>query len=176
MSTTKNSASEPIRNKIKESSLVVLDLDKFKPDAPIENFDISSLLEKGLVVRRESFKNMLKKVNWDYYSGKHVAVHCSTSAILPPWPYLQVASALEPVALSVGFGDRESYHNELWKNNIKQWDQKEFEGERIILKANKNVPHEIFLTAGYRLRSVVQTLMYGMPANSVPVFKRKISK
>ncbi|SMO40893.1 DUF2480 family protein [Gracilimonas mengyeensis] len=176
MSNTKNSPSDPIRNKIKESPLIVLDLETYKPDGLIENFDMASLLEKGLVARREPFNEMLEKVNWDHYTDKHVAVHCSTSAILPPWPYLQVASALQPVARSAGFGTREDYHMELWKSNINKWDNQQFEGERVILKANKNIPHEIYLTAGYRLRKVVQTLMYGMPANTVPVFKRKISK
>ena len=58
----KDSSPDPIRNTIKESSLIVLDLENYKPDDTIENFDIASLLEKGLVVRRNYFKNMLEKV------------------------------------------------------------------------------------------------------------------
>jgi len=171
----KNNDSTPIQNKIKQSSLIILDLEKYKPQSSIADFDIASLLEKGLIAREDSFETNLEKVQWDNYTDKHVAVHCSTSAILPPWPFLMVANELQPVARSVGFGDQKSYLLDLWKNNIDDWDQEQFEGERIILKANKNVPHPIFLKAGYRLRGVVQTLMYGMPRNAVPIFKRKIS-
>ena len=175
MSTKENPSPDPIRNKVQESSLIVLDLENYKPQTPVAEFDIASLLEKGLVARQDSFETNLGEVDWDNYSDKHVAVHCSTSAILPPWPFLMVANKLEPVARSVGFGTQESYHIDLWERSIENWDLEQFAGERIILKANKNIPHPIFLKAGYRLRKVVQTLMYGMPANAVPIFKRKIS-
>ncbi|HLR76894.1 MAG TPA: DUF2480 family protein [Balneolaceae bacterium] len=175
MSKNQNDSFDPIKNKIKESSLVILDLESYKPQNTVAGFDIAPLLEKGLVAREDSFKANLEKIQWDDYTDQHVAVHCSTSAILPPWPFLMIANKLQPVARSVGFGDQESYQLELWENNIDSWDQEQFSGERIILKANKNVPHAIFLKAGYRLRSVVQTLMYGMPRNAVPIFKRKIS-
>lgn len=175
MSIKKTDPSDPIRNKIKESSLVILDLEAYKPKAPIVSFDIALLLEKGLVARRDSFQANLAKVEWDNYKEKHVAIHCSTTEIIPPWSYLMVMNALHPIARSVGFGTPESYQIDLWKTNIELWDQQQFSGERIILKANVNVPHSIFLKAAYQLRKVVQTLMYGMPGNAVPIFKRKIS-
>lgn len=174
MGSAKKQASGPIRNKIKESGLIVFDMEAFKPEGEVVDFDIASLLEKGMIARRDSFTSMLQKVNWDQYADKHVAIHCSTDAILPPWPFLMVTSKLQPVAQTVGFGDRESYKMDLWKSNIDQWDIAQFGGERVILKANKHVPHEIFQKAGYRLQEVVQTLMYGMPANTVPIYKRKI--
>lgn len=52
---------------------------------------------------------------------------------------------LQSVVLLVGFGARESYGIDLWKTNIERCDQELFPGERIILKANENIPHAIFL-------------------------------
>lgn len=171
-----NNISDPIRNKIQESSLIVLDLEKFKPEKEeIVEFDLAPLLEHGFVAKLEFFDQKIEEVDWNSFEGKHVAVHCSTDAILPPWPLLKIASVLNPIAESVEFSTKEARVFDLWKATIENLDYSQFSGERVILKANSKVPHAIYTLAGFKFREVVQTLMYGMPKNAIPVYKRKIS-
>ena len=53
-------------------------------------------------------------------------------------------------------------------------DPQEFEGERVVIKGcgDKWVPPSAYLELTNKLQPVVQSLMYGEPCSTVPIFKR----
>mgnify|MGYP000061737075 FL=1 len=85
---------EPIRNKVKESGLIQLDLEDFLPkEAPI-SLDLSEQLWQGFVLKEKEFRSWIKETDWSIYANKPVRIHCSTDAIIPTWAYMLVTAAL----------------------------------------------------------------------------------
>ena len=56
-----------IKNKIKESGLIQMDLSDFKPDCQIIGFDMSERLHKGLVLKEKEFRQWLKEHDWSLH-------------------------------------------------------------------------------------------------------------
>ena len=85
---------EPIRNKVKESSLIQLDLADFLPkEAPV-SLDLSEQLWQGFVLKEKEFRAWIKETDWSIYAHKAVRIHCATDAIIPTWAYMLVTAAL----------------------------------------------------------------------------------
>ena len=55
---------EEIRNKVKESSLVQLDLADYKPSAQLVGIDLTEQLWQGLVLKEKDFRDWIKNHNW----------------------------------------------------------------------------------------------------------------
>ena len=55
-----------IRNKVKESSLIQMDLASFKPNCEIISIDLSEQLWKGLVLKEKDFRSWIKDTDWTY--------------------------------------------------------------------------------------------------------------
>ena len=94
-----------IENKVAKSGLITIDLIDFLAEKPIEVIDIANQLWQGLALKEQDFREFLKTTNWAQFQGKYVGVYCSADAIIPHWAYMLVASALQPYAELVLFGD-----------------------------------------------------------------------
>jgi hypothetical protein len=93
---------EEIRNKVKESGLINLDLADFKPNsAQIIGLDIADQLWQGLILKEKDFREHLKQHDWTKYQDHFVAVFCSTDAILPAWASVLVTIHLAPFAKKI---------------------------------------------------------------------------
>lgn len=166
---------EEIVNRVSESGIKTIDLEKWRPSGQRAEIDIKDLLYEGLVLRENEFRQFLKDTDWDAYREHFVNVHCSADAIVPNWAYMLIASMLSDVATKVVFGDRNELEAQLILNEISQKNLKEFEGERVIIKgcSDSIIGEKAYLEITNRLTPIVKSLMFGEPCSSVPIFKRK---
>ncbi|MEO9070525.1 MAG: DUF2480 family protein, partial [Ginsengibacter sp.] len=77
-----------IINKVAQSSLVTLDLEKFYPSVEIVVFDLKNYLFMELILKEKDYREALKNFDWSIYQGKNVALTCSADAIIPLWAYM----------------------------------------------------------------------------------------
>ncbi len=83
---------EEIRNKIKESGLISLDLADFKPNVKnIVEFDIAPHLWQGLILKEKDFRTFIAEHDWSQYTEKDIYIHCSADAIVPTWAYMLIS-------------------------------------------------------------------------------------
>ncbi len=167
--------SDIIKNKVAESSLVTLDLEKYYPHQPVAVFDLKDHLFMGLILKEKDFREALKGLDWEQYRDKYVAVTCSADAIIPVWAYMLVASYLQPVAKDVVMADEKELHKKLFLQNIASINTAEFSDKRIVVKGCGETPIGDFayMEITKLLRPVAKSIMYGEPCSTVPIFKNK---
>ncbi len=164
----------PLINRIADSGLLTLDLADLLPRAEIVELDIKPFLVQGLVLMEKPFREALKQTDWQPYSQKIVAVHCSGDALIPKWAYMLLASYLQPVAGKVKFGTKEAVENALLSEAIENIDTQNYVGARVVVKGcgERDIPAEAYLAISAKLLPVVKSLMYGEPCSTVPIYKR----
>ncbi len=167
--------SEPLINKVADSGLITLDLEKYYPREENSVFDLKDYLFMGMILKEKDFREALKKTDWAQYQDKNVAVTCSADAIIPVWAYMLAASYLQPVAREIVMGDEKELHKTLFLKNLSQIDPREFEDKRVVIKGCGETPIADFayMEVTKKLRPVVKSIMYGEPCSTVPVFKKK---
>lgn len=163
-----------IINKVASSGLVSLDLEDLWPSGERVEYDLAQHLWQGLVLRETEFRETLKQTNWQVYAGKHVAVTCSADAIVPTWAFMLLATKLQPVAATVVFGTLEILNQQLMREVIMKLPQEDYRGAKVVIKGCSKVPMP---TAAYvdlsnHLLPVVQSLMFGEPCSTVPLYKK----
>lgn len=166
--------SEPFVNKVAESGLITLDLEKFYPKGETAVFDLKDHLFMGLILKEKDFREALKKLDWSVYQDKNVALTCSADAIIPVWAWMLVVSYLQPVAKEIVMGDEKELHRSLYLKNIDAIDVNEFAGQRVVIKGCGETPiaDYVYMEITKKLRPVVKSIMYGEPCSTVPVYKR----
>src|SRR5215208_1835742 len=110
--------SEAIVNKVANSGLITLDLEKYLPVGEIMSFDLKDHLFMGLILKEKDFREALKKMDWSVYQDKNVAVICSVDAIIPVWAYMLAAAYLQPVAKDIYTGSADDMYKHLFLKNI----------------------------------------------------------
>ena len=100
-------------NKVAESALVTLNLEDYYPKETIVIFDLKDYLFMGLILKEKDFREALKNLNLEPFTGKYVTVTCSADAVIPMWAYMLVATYLQPVAKDVFFGTEEEVKKQL---------------------------------------------------------------
>ena len=163
-----------IINKIANSGLITLNLENDFPQAEILMFDIKDYLFHGLILKEKDFRLALKEHDWDQYSEKHLCVYCTADAIIPQWAYMLVAAKAKPVVSSLFFGTKDLFIQSWYTQTLNNREYKEYEGERIIIKGCSNVPvpPSAYMELTAHLQPFAQSIMYGEPCSTVPVFKR----
>ena len=166
--------SEPFVNKVAESGLITLDLEKFYPKGETTVFDLKDHLFMGLILKEKDFREALKKLDWSVYQDKNVALTCSADAIIPVWAWMLAVSYLQPVAKEVVMGDEKELHRSLYLKNIDAIDINEFAGQRVVIKGCGETPiaDYVYMEITKKLRPVVRSIMYGEPCSTVPVYKK----
>jgi|SRR6185437_9882504 len=164
---------EVIINKVAQSGLVTLDLEKFYPEDEIKVFDLKGYLFMELILKEKDYRESLKNADLSVYEGKIVAICCSTDAIIPLWAYMLAVTYLEPVAKNIIFGKEADVLEHLFLKNILKIDAREFEGKRIVVKGcgDKKVPESAYIEITKILRPVVKSIMFGEPCSTVPIYK-----
>lgn len=167
--------SEPIINKVAESSLFTLNLEDYYPTEEIALFDLKPFLFMELILKEKDFRQSLQQLDWAPYTGKTVAVTCSADAIIPVWAYMLVASYLEPIAKEVIMGDQAAATRQLFIKKINDIDISAFEDKRVVVKGCGDQPigDYAYMEITKKLRPVVKSIMYGEPCSTVPVYKKK---
>ncbi|MBK8142673.1 MAG: DUF2480 family protein [Chitinophagaceae bacterium] len=167
--------SEPFINKVAESGLITLDLEKWYPRGEAAVFDMKDYLFMGMILKEKDFREALKQMDWSVYEGKNVAVTCSADAVIPVWAYMLVAAYLQPVAKEIVMGDEKELHKTLFLKNLSSINLEEYTDKRIVIKGCGETPiaDYVYMEITKLLRSVVKSIMYGEPCSTVPVYKKK---
>lgn len=166
---------EEIRNKIKESGLVSLDLADYTPKHTIEVIDLSNQLWQGFVLKEKDFRQWIKENEWKQYEGKVVLITCSTEAIIPAWAYMLVGSALQDSAFLFSNTSIEELTKQLIIREIEKTELSKITDTRVIVKGCSKIPFPDFamLELTKFLLPHVKSLMFGEPCSTVPIYKRK---
>lgn len=165
-----------IVNKVAESGLVTLDLERYLPADPVISFDIAPFLFMGQVLKEKDFREAMQQHDWSAYDEKDVAVFCSADAILPAWSFMLIASNLHGHARSIYAATPEEASRAILLEAIRQGIRGEdFTDQRVVIKGcgDRFIGAYAYLEATRILKPFVKSLMYGEPCSTVPVYKKK---
>lgn len=163
-----------IINKVKNSGLITIDLEDFLPNEDmLVGLDLAPQLWQGMVLKEKDFRDYIAKEDWSKYADKIVHVYCSEDAIIPPWAYMLLASALFGHASQVVFGNRNEALETLLFEKVSALDKEQYLNARVVIKGCAKVSNiEKPLTAiTQNLRGVAKSIMYGEPCSTVPIYK-----
>lgn len=166
---------EAIVNKIAQSSLVTLDLEKFYPQEEIVTFDLKDHLFMEMILKEKEYREALKNTDWNIYQNKIVALTCSSDAIIPLWAYMLAVTYLQPFAKDIIFGNQQEVFNALFVKEIEKINPEQFKEKRVLIKGcgEKSLPETAFVEITKILLPIAKSVMYGEACSTVPVFKRK---
>lgn len=169
---------ESLVNKVAASGLITINLEDFYPKMDIVQFDIKQYLFMELILKEKEFREALAEINWSSYTDKVVCVFCSTDAIIPVWAYMLISSYAQPFAKMVYLGNQDEFIKAYFSKTIDELDYTKFEHQRIVIKgcSDKPVPPSAYLEITNKLRPIAQSIFYGEPCSTVPIFKRKAEK
>jgi hypothetical protein len=166
---------ETFINKVEESGLITIDLEKFYPAGENIVFDMKDYLFMGMILKEKDFREALKKIDWATYKDKNVAVTCTADAIIPVWAWMLVATYLQPVAKEIIMGDEKELHKAIFLKNLSAIDMNEYAEKKIVIKGCGETPiaDYVYMEITKLLRPVAKSIMYGEPCSTVPVYKKR---
>lgn len=166
---------DEIRNKVAESGLLSLDLERYLPPIVVVGFDLANWLDQGLMLREAKFKEQLISMDWSDFIEKDVAVFCSTEAIVPAWAFMWLSRDLAGVGARMYLCTPEELTARLFLSTLESQVTKDasLDGARVIVKgcSTQKVPQEAYPLLTRLLLGRAKSLMFGEPCSTVPVFK-----
>jgi len=167
-------ADAPLVNRVANSSLITINLEEFYPSKEFITFDIKDFLFQGLILKEKDFRTALKELDWSQYEDKIVLLYCSTDAILPVWSYMLVSAYLAPLTDQIFQGNKTDFLKHHYKQTIADMDLSIHAEKRVVIKgcSDKEVPPSAYLDLTKSLQPFAQSIMYGEPCSTVPIFKR----
>jgi hypothetical protein len=164
-----------IINKVAQSGIISIDLEELYPAGERILFDIAPLLVEGFMLREKDFREFVKQHDWSKYSGKYIALFCSTDAVIPTWAWMLLANSLAPYAKKVVKGDQEALESAIFNDVLNNLDLSLYKDQRVVIKgcADKPVPVNAYVQLTLLLTPLVKSVMFGEPCSTVPVYKRK---
>ncbi|MEZ4943518.1 MAG: DUF2480 family protein [Saprospiraceae bacterium] len=165
---------QPLVNRVANSRLTTIDLETFYPEGEVVAFDLKDYLFMELILKEKDFREALKAHDWAQYTGKNLAVFCSTDAIIPMWAYMLVASYAAAYARDVFQGRPEQFAEFAFLKKLAALDPTDFTDARLVIKgcSDKPVPASAYLEITRRLAPVARSIMFGEPCSTVPVYKK----
>jgi hypothetical protein len=167
--------SDSIINKVAESGLVSVDLAHYIPTTEIVLFDIKQYLFMELILKEKDFRASLLSADFTIYQDKIVGIYCSVDAIIPMWANMLIASALQPFAKAIYFGDENKVREQILLEAIALINVSDFNDQRVVVKGCGETPigESAYIAITNKLKPVVKSIMYGEPCSTVPVYKKK---
>jgi hypothetical protein len=161
-------------NRVDQSGLVTINLEHFYPVREIMNFDIKDYLFHGLILKEKDFREALKSHDWQQYLDKILCVFCSTDAIIPVWAFMLISAHASATAHQIFTGSPDEYIRNHYNEFIGNLDTSEYVDKKIVIKgcSEKPVPPSAYADITSKLMGNVQSIMYGEPCSTVPVYKR----
>ncbi len=164
-----------IVNRVAASSLMQVDLEDWYPKMERVHFDLADFLYERLILREIDFRNALKQFPWEDLKDKLVAVFCSEDAIVPTWAFMLAANY---AALQTGWVflcKPEELDTFYYEKIIAGLPLAGFQDQKVIVKgcSKHPVPLSAFVSFAAKVSPVVQSLMFGEPCSSVPLYKKK---
>ena len=134
-----------IINRVAQSPLITIDLEELYTDGERVLYDLKNNLHEGLILKEKAFRDFIKTHDWSTYNGKHVAIYCSTDAIIPFWAYMLLTIKLEPYANSIIYGDLSQLEAELFRRKISNIDLSDYRGKKVVIKGCSKTMWLIYL-------------------------------
>ncbi len=165
---------QPLINRVANSGLININLEDYFPTEPLASFDLKDYLFKELILKEKDFRGALKAFDWSQFKDHTLLLYCSTDAIIPSWAYMLVAGYAAPYANDIYFGNQIQYLSDRYREILKQFDGSSYAEKRIVIKgcSNKPVPPAAYMELTKKLIPYAQSIMYGEPCSTVPIFKR----
>lgn len=165
-----------IINRVQSSSLITLDLEEFYTPGERFFFDIKPFLFQELILKEKDFRSALKSTDWKVYQDKHVAIGCSTEAIVPIWAFMLASIALKPYCKTIHFGSLEDLEKQLFRISLSKIDWQQFKHAKVVVKgcSKIEVPIETYVEVAARLKEVASSIMFGEACSTVPLYKRPV--
>lgn len=163
-----------IVNRVASSGLVTLDLEAYYHPGERVVYDLKDNLYMGLILKEKDFRAFLKEHNWSQYQGKNVAITCTEDAIVPVWAYMLLTLQLQPYANLVVYGSLNELEDKLYAEAIAQINPEDYRDARVVVKGCSKVPvpTTAYVELTRKLKPVVQSLLFGEPCSTVPLYKR----
>jgi hypothetical protein len=163
-----------IINKVASSGLLTFDLEDYYHSGERVVYDLKENLFMGMILKEKDFREFLKNHDWSIYQDKNVAITCTEDAIVPMWAYMLLAIHLEPYAHSIVFGNLADLENKLYEEALSKINPSDFEGKRVVIKGCSKVPVPAYayIELTRKLKPFVQSLMFGEPCSTVPLYKK----
>lgn len=167
-----------IINRVANSSLITINLEHMYPEQEFSVFDIKDYLFKGLILKEKDFRSALKTLDWSSYQNKIVLIVCTADAIIPLWSYMLVSTYLNGIAHEVYTGNKDAYLSAYYTKMINEMDLTQYDGGKIVIKgcSNQPVPSQAYAMITHRLSGIAQSIMFGEPCSTVPIYKRPKAK
>lgn len=165
---------KPLVNRVANSGLVTINLEDHYPQQEIVSFDLKDYLFKELILKEKDYRQALKEHDWEQYRDKIVLIYCSNDAILPVWSYMLVSAYLTPIAHQQYQGIKSDFLKYHYSHVISEMDCSAHAEKRVVIKgcSEKDVPPSAYLHMTQALQPYAQSIMYGEPCSTVPIFKR----
>jgi len=165
---------EQIINKVANSALITFNLEDYYQPGERILLDIKDQLYQGLMLREKEFRDFIKNQDWSQYKDKFVAITCSTDAIVPTWAYMLVAIALQPFAKKTIFGSLAELEIDNFRSALAEIDWPAFKDAKIVIKgcSKVDVPVAIYVDVANHLKPYANSLMFGEPCSTVPLYKK----
>lgn len=165
---------KPLINRVANSGIITIDLESYFPKQELAAFDLKGWLFKEMILKEKDFRSALKEHNWSAYQDKVVTIYCSTDAIIPTWAYMLVSSYCHGIAADIFQGDTDAYLAHYYKQFLAAQDYSIYQDKRVVIKgcSNKPVPNMAYMEITEKLKPYAQSIMFGEPCSTVPIFKR----
>lgn len=164
-----------IVNKIQQSKLETVDLEKFAAGVQIFELDLKDFLFQEMILKEKEYREKMENHDWEQYEDGFLAVHCSTDAIIPKWAYMLIVQHAENHAKDVLFGNKQEAMSQVFRQKIDQTDWTKYEDRFVLLKgcSKLDVPADVYMYATKKLLPHVKKLMYGEACSNVPIYRKK---
>jgi hypothetical protein len=173
-----NQMEKELINRVANSGLITINLEEFYPREEILSIDLKDYLFRGLILREKDFREAMSVHDWTQYEGKNLAVFCSADAIIPTWAYQLVAVYAAPFAKMMMQGNTEQFVIQHYMQVLGKMDVEAYRDRKIVVKgcSDKPVPSAAYMELTRILRPLAQSIMFGEPCSTVPLYKKEKKK
>ncbi|MEZ4895360.1 MAG: DUF2480 family protein [Saprospiraceae bacterium] len=174
MEMKKNDNEVRLVNRVAESGLLTINLELYYPRFDFFVLDLKDYLFQGLILKEKDFREAMKVFEWKDLDNRILLITCSADAVIPLWAYMLVSSYAQPHAQDVFLGNQEAYLQMHYLRVINDLPLADYRDQRVVIKgcSDKPVPAGAYAALTRHLRPVVQSLFFGEPCSTVPIYKR----
>jgi len=171
MEAEKNETEGGIRNRVEESGLLQIDLDRISSIRCVE-LNFTNWLWKGVVVKERELRKKLDEIDAEAYKGLGVGLACTEDAIVPDWAWMLISSKLSGSAFVV-VGGINSAELEAMRRAIESLPIDDYRDKKVVVRGCANSGGaETLVQIQQKLQPVVSSLMFGESCSTVPVYKK----
>ena len=164
-----------IVNKVKQSKLEAIDLEKHAAGITLHELDLKDFLFQGLILKEGEFREKMENHDWEQYKDSYLTVYCSTDAIIPKWAFMLVVQHAQDYATNVLFGNKPQALSQIFREKLDKIEWEKYSDRFVLLKgcSKMDVPADVYMYATKKLLPHVKKLMYGEACSNVPVYRKK---